>query len=268
MTQHPTTETANNEAHRIHQPDSSAQHLDPTPGVPPSTKNDESDNPDGYQPANPKSIPRHGGLRAGAAMSYGWQTLRANPRTWLAVALGGGAVYVAFTLLVRLLRPHTVVSVLVLMAAMAAAALTLYAVFVRGALYQLDGRGSHAAAFVRELNPIGVVATAGLVLVLVALGYLACALPALAVAFLSVFAVHFAMDFEMDPVTAIRSSWRLVAANPGPLLLLAVCNTLVLALGLACVGVGLLAAVPVTALSTTYAFRHLTNGPVAAPLRY
>lgn len=221
---------------------------------------------DRYEPANDDEPVDYGPLEVGKALGYGWETFKTNLSAWLSVTMLGLVLYAALVAVVWLAEPSSLFSVVLIVVAATVAALLLQACLIRGALYELDGNRPRFGAFLQNLNGLGVLATAVLVLTLVTVGYLLCVGPALVVGLLSMFALHFVIDLDEDPISAVRSSWRLVAANVIPSLLLALANAAFLVAGMLLCGVGLLVALPPVAISTTYAYRRLTFGTVA-PLR-
>lgn len=257
MTEPPPPAEQSGVSNKIHEPDSPAQYPSDPATHEPVTPFIESDAERGNVPAN-----SYGPLRVGPAVGYAWESCKANLAAWVAASLAGFLGYLFFVLVVWLFDPSGIAAVLLLMLAMVMAALMFQSCLIRGALYELDGRKPRFTAFVYQLNLSGVFITACLVLVLVALGWMLCVLPGLAVGVLSVFAPHYVIDQRQRPVAAIRSSWILVLANLIPVTLLTLVNAIFFAVGLVTCGLGFLFALPVGALSTTYAYRQLTNGRV------
>jgi uncharacterized membrane protein len=65
-----------------------------------------------------------------------------------------------------------------------------------------------------------------------------------------------------SPIDAIKTSGRLVSANVGSSLLLAILNFLVIIAGVIALCVGLFVAIPITILATAYAYRTFSGRPV------
>lgn len=83
--------------------------------------------------------------------------------------------------------------------------------------------------------------------------------------FFAWFAAWYLADQDaVDPVQAIRSSFRLTADNFGTFLLVAITSIGIGLLGLLACGVGIIFAAPIVTLLSAYTFRHHTRGAVAA----
>ena len=108
---------------------------------------------------------------------------------------------------------------------------------------------------------------------IVTVGLILCVIPGLIAGFLLQFYGYAIIDRKSDSVTtapqssppgAMRASFEVVAANIGPLILLAVlCFVVNLAGALLC-GIGLLVTLPVTAIAIAYAWRYFSGGRIAA----
>ena len=70
--------------------------------------------------------------------------------------------------------------------------------------------------------------------------------------------------FPGPSVDAITSSVKLVSANLGQALLLALLSFVIVLIGACLCGVGLLVAYPVVTIATAYAYKKFRNQPVAA----
>ena len=68
----------------------------------------------------------------------------------------------------------------------------------------------------------------------------------------------------LSPIQALSASFELVKANLGQSLLLAVLAVLILIVGACLCLIGLLAAYPIVALATAYAYKRFHDLPVAA----
>ncbi|OBK20826.1 hypothetical protein A5634_11610 [Mycobacterium asiaticum] len=144
-------------------------------------------------------------------------------------------------------------------------ALSVYmqASLVSGALDVADGKPVTAGSFLKPRNLGGAVLTALLVLVGVAIGSVLCYIPGLIFAFLTMFAVPFAVDRNLSPVEAVKASIATARANVGPALLTWLVQSAVLLVGQFVCGIGLIAALPIAYLIQVYAYRKLTGGQVA-----
>lgn len=216
-----------------------------------------------YPPMDPGPHFVHEPLHAGTAIDYGWQTVKSNLGAWLGAAALALVAYAVFVVGTWALSPTSIVAVSLLMFAMFAASALGWACFLRGALYELDGRRPVTGSFFQQI-PIGpVLATAALVAALTLAGFVLLVVPAVIVAFGSMFAPHFVIDYHMSPARAINMSWRLVSAAPLEMMLLALMNAVLLLFGVLTFGLGLFITLPIVAVSTAYAYRTLTNGTVS-----
>ena len=84
----------------------------------------------------------------------------------------------------------------------------------------------------------------------------------LAWAIFTVFAIAFVLDHGRGVFEAIGESFRLVAANFGPVFLLLLALLGINILGAIPAGLGLLVTLPVSVLALAYAFRRLTGGTI------
>ena len=145
---------------------------------------------------------------------------------------------------------------------------------IRAALAILDGGRPSVEQLVstKDIGPYFIASL--LVALVVTVGLFLCIIPGLIAGFLLQFYGYAIIDRKSDSVTtapqstptgAIRASFEVVAANVGPLLLLAVLSFLLNVAGALLCGVGLLVTVPVTAIAVAYAWRYFSGGRIAAP---
>lgn len=139
------------------------------------------------------------------------------------------------------------------------------AVIARGALDVASGEPFDFGAAFGKINVANVIIASIIVSVLVAVGLILLVIPGVVAAFLTYFTQYFIVDDQaVSPIEAIGNSVKLVSANVGDSLLLAVLNLLVLVAGAIALGVGLLVAYPVVILASAYAYRKFHGQPVAA----
>ncbi|MEV6768978.1 hypothetical protein AB0N05_10170 [Nocardia sp. NPDC051030] len=198
-------------------------------------------------------------LDVGRALAYGWDRFRQNPIPWLGMVLIGLIAWLMVTLLVNILDVRSLSAVLMLFAVASLLVWLLQAAMIRGALYETDGTPPDFPAFFGFVNAGNVLITALLVFVACLIASMACVFPVVIVGVLCMFALHFVIDQDQDPLTAIKSSAQLVIANAIPVVLLALAVLIVTFVGALLCGVGLLVAGPVTAIAITYAYRTLTG---------
>jgi hypothetical protein len=143
-----------------------------------------------------------------------------------------------------------------------AVGLVLQAGLVRLALELSRGRTLGIGDALRELDRRQVVLASLIIAGLAFVGMILCVVPAVAVLFLTSFALFFVVDHGDDAVTALRSSVRLVGTDPGGLVLFFLAAMALYVVGACLCGLGLLFAVPLVTGAQAYTFRWLTEGPV------
>ena len=144
---------------------------------------------------------------------------------------------------------------------------------IRAALAILDGGRPSVDQLVstKDIGPYIIASL--LVAVIVTVGLILCVIPGLIAGFLLQFYGYAIIDRKSDSVTtapqssptgAIRASFEVVAANIGPLILLAVLCFLLNVAGALLCGVGLFVSLPVTSIAIAYAWRYFSGGRIAA----
>ncbi|QLL09476.1 hypothetical protein [Mycobacterium vicinigordonae] len=184
-----------------------------------------------------------------AAMSGGGTHYDAETGTYSSApdsAASGGAM--ALSLVIYLL--------------VAAVGIYQQASFASGTLDIADGRPVSIGTFFKPRNLGGAVLTMLLVGIGVTIGTILCIIPGLIFAVLAMFSIQFAIDRSLSPVEAIKASIATVRANVGPALLCVLVLVAAAILGQITCGIGLLVAVPVSALVLTYTYRKLSGGQV------
>ncbi|MEK8228578.1 hypothetical protein NKG05_25020 [Oerskovia sp. M15] len=131
------------------------------------------------------------------------------------------------------------------------------AFFTRGALDESQGRRPDVAAFFRIGNVGNVILAAFLVGIMATVGIVLCILPGLAVLLFSAFVYYFTLDKQQDAITAIKSSWSLVAKNFGSVFLLLLALFGINIVGALLCFVGLLVTIPLSYIAVAYAYRRL-----------
>ncbi|MBF6332104.1 hypothetical protein [Nocardia transvalensis] len=203
------------------------------------------------------------GLGIGRALGYGWDHFRANPIPWIAITLVGFVAYLAVTLVVRVGEVNSLLPVLLIFLAVTVVVWLLQAAMIRGALYETDGTPPDFQGFFGFVNAGNVLLTALIVFAAACVAALCLVFPAIIVGYLCMFSLHFVIDQDQDPFTAVKSSVQLVVANWVPTLLLALAVLVMTVAGALLCGLGLLIAGPVSAIAVTYAYRFLTGRTIA-----
>ncbi|WP_157116865.1 hypothetical protein [Nocardia vaccinii] len=260
----------------------------PTTGaVPPGAPQDATPGQPPYGFPAPPPL----GLSIGRALGYGWERLRANPISWIAITLVGFVAYLAATVVVRVANINSVIPLLLLFLIVAVVVWLLQAAMIRGALYETDGTPPDFQAFFGFVNAgnvllsaLAVFASSLLAMIVVSavfaivsetLATILGVLAAIVVGFLCMFALHFVIDRDQNPIAAIRSSVRLVLSDIGKTLLLAfavlfltVAALMVCVIGMVIAGtvgmvigaLSLLLVGPISVMALTYSYRALTDG--------
>lgn len=156
-----------------------------------------------------------------------------------------------------------IVTMLVVYLLLAVIGIYMQACFISGSLEVADGRPVAIGTFLKPRNLGPALLTALLVVVGISIGSVLCYIPGIIFAFLSIFAIQFAIDKNLSPVEAIKASIATTRANVGPTLLSWLVQGAVMLVGELACGVGLIAALPVAFLIQVYTYRKLTGGEVA-----
>ena len=226
--------------------------------------------PSGYGQPDYAQQPSFGGpataeFSVGDAISYGWNRYKENALAWILVMLVGYLVVGVIQGIGQSLSDNGNNWFLPLVFSIVAAILTWFfqAAYARGALDEVAGRKPQFGDFFAFKNYGAIIGTAILVAIGTYLGLILIIIGAIVFAFFSYWAMTFVVDREEDPITAIKSSFSVISKNIGPLLLLALVNTLLLILGAVLCLVGLLVTGPIVAIASTYAYRFFTGGQIA-----
>jgi len=87
--------------------------------------------------------------------------------------------------------------------------------------------------------------------------------PGLVVALFTIFTTVILVDRNVGAIDGIKASFELVKSNFGPAILAYLIVAVIMAIGAAICGIGLIVAVPVAQLFLVYAYRKLSGGDVA-----
>jgi hypothetical protein len=230
--------------------------------------------PPSASPVGP--VPTGPGFAVGDAISYGWRKVTSNLGPWILVALIFLAVNIAWSWItggfdqlqdqydftdtnVFAVTGITFTSILLGIVGTVIGYL-ITAFFTRGALDEVDGRRPDVAAFFRIGNVVNVILAALIVGILTGVGLVLCILPGLAVLLFSAFVYYVALDQRQDAITAIRTSFSLVAKNFGQMFLLLLALFGINILGAIPCGLGLFVTIPLSYVAVGYAYRRLTGG--------
>ncbi len=140
--------------------------------------------------------------------------------------------------------------------------LMLSAVAIRVAFDVVDGREVSVGNAFNRIDFVQVILAAILVGVLVTIGLMLCILPGIVVLFMTFMTNYFIVGKGQDAITAIKSSFSLVSANFGALLLLALLVFCVMLLGVLACLVGVFVAYPIVTVAAAFTFRYLHGEPI------
>ena len=216
--------------------------------------------------------PQRAPFSATDAIGYGWKGFTANIGPLVLIGL---VLFVASSLSSWLSRGFDSWFLTVIGSVLGAfISLVIGLGLIRAALAILDG-GRPSVEQLVSTKDIGPYIIASLLVALVVtVGLFLCVIPGLIAGFLLQFYGYAIIDRKTDSVTtapessptgAMRASFEVVAANVGPLILLAVLCFVVNVAGALLCGVGLLVSLPVTAIAIAYAWRYFSGGRIAAP---
>ncbi|KZM35299.1 hypothetical protein [Oerskovia enterophila] len=236
----------------------------------------------GYPPPGgaypPPGQPAYAGaapFAVGDAIGFGWKKFWANPWPWVLAALIFLLINTLFSWLTGGFEQFSdyrtdgftdtnmfeavglSVGSVVLSIIGAIIGYLITAFFTRGALDESQGRKPDVAAFFGIGNVVNVILAAFLVGIMAAVGTILCVLPGLAVLLFSAFVYYFTLDKEQDAITAIKSSWSLVAKNFGSVFLLLLALFGINIVGALVCLIGLLVTLPLSYIAVAYAYRRL-----------
>lgn len=226
-----------------------------------------------YPPqAPPGGRPIGAALDIGTAMTWAWAAFRADPGTFILLALAPIAVgVVASLLMVVAFIPALfgdlgiVVGVLgftaVLVATMVVSFVVSRAMYT-AALGMCDGRRP-AASLLVDFSGLGsFVAVMLLYSLVVSLGMLACVLPGLVAAVAFIWAPWAVIDQRVDAIEAMRRSWTITRDRPGEILVFLLVLSLVGAAATALCFVLAIAVMPLQHLAMAWAWRRIQGQPI------
>jgi uncharacterized membrane protein len=135
--------------------------------------------------------------------------------------------------------------------------------FTSAVLQIADGRDMTIGDFFKPRNVGNVIVATLIVGVLTGIGYALCVIPGIIVGFLLMFTVVALLDRNISATEAIRASLQVTKDNFGPAILAYLIIIVLVAIGAAVCGLGLLVTGPLEILFTVYTWRLLSGGQVA-----
>ncbi|WP_332519443.1 DUF2189 domain-containing protein [Speluncibacter jeojiensis] len=221
----------------------------------------------GYGQGMPPGRPQQ--LSVGDAISYGWRKFSGNAGVWIGVMVIAAIIQVLIDWIFGLNRgvsgfgdyysPMRIIGTLV----GAVVGIFIQAAFVHGALRETDGHKPDFGAFFQFRNVAAIVIASIVVGIATWIGMMLFIIPGLVVVFLTWWTMQFVVDQNMDAMTAIKSSYRVISQNVGTLFLLALALVGINIIGALLCLVGLLVTIPLTMIASTYAYRVASGRPVA-----
>jgi uncharacterized membrane protein len=145
-----------------------------------------------------------------------------------------------------------------------AAVLYVQAAFIDGNLAIADGRPVDVSTYLRPPRNFGQVIIASLLVAVgTVAGFVLCVLPGVIFAFFAAYTIPFVIDRSLSPVDALKASYTTIKDHFGSALLAFILVIVVQFVGGLIPFVGVLLAVPMSALIITYTYRRLSGGLVA-----
>lgn len=135
--------------------------------------------------------------------------------------------------------------------------------YYNGVLGVANGQPVTIGSFFKPRNVGPVIIASVIVGVLTSIGFALCFIPGFIVAVFTMFTVIALLDRNLSPIDAIKTSFDIAKNNFGQVLLTFLVVIAVTLVGALLCGVGLLVALPLSALIEVYAYRKLSGGQVA-----
>jgi hypothetical protein len=205
------------------------------------------------------------------AVTYGWNKFKQDPGTWIllmVIAAVGGIVVSILSAVLRGSLSSGIVGLLLVTGITSilqwVISVTLQMPLYRAALAVTSGVRPTTDLLTNfdQLGPF--LLTSLLIGVMVGVGTLFCVLPGVVLAFFSFLAPFFVLARGEQPVDAIKSSFKLINANLGPMAILALVGALLYVAGFVACLVGVLVTGPIVIIAAAYAFKA-AQGELVAP---
>lgn len=135
---------------------------------------------------------------------------------------------------------------------------------IRSSLGVTEGRAFSTAEVFKFTDLGPVIVTSLLIGAGVLVGTILCFIPGIVFGFVSSYALYFVIDQKLAPVAAIKASFELVKNNLGSTIIWYLVAQVMVSIGAALCGLGLLVAFPLSVLGTAYTYKVLTGRPVVA----
>ncbi len=206
----------------------------------------------------------------GEAVRFGWATVKRHLGFFILMYITYGVVIYVPNLIIRLVRPTAAIQWVFLLAMqilVAILALVAALGFIRVALKFCDNEKAKisdlfGASFSQVLSLSVASIVAGIVTVV---GYVLLVIPGIIWSTRLSLYPYFIVDKRLGPIAALKSSWALTKDSTWNLLLFGFLLGLITVLGALAMLVGLLAAIPTTAVAHAFVYRKLLAEPPTAP---
>ncbi|SNS23454.1 Uncharacterized membrane protein [Rhodococcoides kyotonense] len=237
----------------------------PPPGGYPPPPGNYPPPPGNYGPGNYGGAGYGGGLpttlSVGDAISFGWNRFKDNAGVWIGIVLIAAVIQIVINVIFGGTNTSDDFSaafgVLGIIGAIISTVVgyLIQAALIRGALHEVDGNKPAIGSFFQFANVAAIILASFLVGILVLVGFVLLIIPGIILAFLTWWTLQFVIDRNEDAITAIKSSFRAISSNAGPLVLLALALVGINILGFIACLIGLLVTIPITIIASTYAYR-------------
>ncbi len=218
----------------------------------------------GYQaPAGGGGTPAGGvTLDFGAAFSWAWKQFTDNLGAWLTISIVVAVIYLVFFGAAFVVQSLVVALLLRLIGYIVGAMIALG--FIRASLASTRGEKPELSMMFQSDHLGEYILASILFAVLFTVGFVVCCVGEIAVLLFLGFYGFFIVDKGQGATESLSSSFNLVKANFGNVLLLLIIAWALYAIGIITCGIVLLATGPLAYLLLAYGFRTLNGEPVAA----
>jgi uncharacterized membrane protein len=210
-------------------------------------------------------------VAVGPALSWAWTKFQQNAGPLILVVLIAFIGILVASFLSAVVRDASGDSLFGVLFGVAIADLLIFIVsgflhigVYNSALALADGRPVEPSKMFRSDHLLNYLVALFLYGLLAAVGFALCILPGIVVLYLGFLTPWFVLDQGMDPVDALKASYKTTTRNGWGLIFFALITWLIYVAGAIVCLVGLLVTVPLALLMVTYTFRRLTGGLVAA----
>lgn len=202
----------------------------------------------------------------GDAISFGWNKFKDNAGVWVGIVLIAAVIQIVLNFVFRGSDDSVVFSLWSVIGTLVTTIVgyLINAALIRGALHEVDGNKPAIGSFFQFANVASIIIASIIVGIAVTVGFVLLIIPGIIVTFLTWWTLQFVVDRNEDAISAIKSSFRAISSNAGPLFVLALALVGINILGVIPCGLGLLVTIPITIIASTYAYRIVLSNTAAA----